>query len=276
MEIKNRNPALALILSLAASGVGQIYNGQPKKGVLFYLCPFGLSLIILLSVTFFANKFINIILFVLVLAFFIYVLADALFIALRIHAYYLESYNKWYLYLLLIIIQSLMMGPVTHTFLLETYRLPTGSMEPTLLGGDYLIADKLIYHIRDPVRGDLAVFKHPKDEKKVYLKRIVGLPGEGIEIRDNLAYINGVLLKEDYVSKNEACLSLESLCNHGPVIVLAGKFFVLGDNRNESVDSRIFGFVDKDKIEGKVRAIYWSWERKSFRVRWSRIGKIVQ
>jgi signal peptidase I len=276
MEIKNRNPAVAFILSLAASGVGQIYNGQPQKGILFYLCPFGLFLITLLSVTFFANKFINIILFVSVLTFFIYVLADALLNALRIHAYYLESYNKWYLYLLLIIIQSFMLGPVKNTFLLQTYRLPSGSMKPTLLAGDYLVADKLIYLIRDPVRGELAIFKYPKDEKRDYLKRIVGFPGEEIEIRDRRVYINGVFFKEDYIAKNGASLSTDSLRNYGPVTVPENKFFVLGDNRDESLDSRIFGFVDKNKIEGKIRVIYWSWDRKSFRVRWQRIGKIVQ
>ena len=276
MEIKNRNPAVAFILSLAASGVGQIYNGQFRKGLLFYFFPWALLLITLLSVILFASVFLSSILFVSIIVFHIYVLTDAVLNALRINAYYLGFYNKWYIYLLLIIAHSFILKPVANTFLVETYRLPSGSMKPSLLTGDYLVADKLIYRIRDPARGDLAIFKYPKDEKMDFLKRIVGLPGEEIEIRDNRVYINGVLLKEDYISRNEACLSLDSLCNYGPVIVPAGKFFVLGDNRDASVDSRIFGFVDKDKIEGKIRSIYWSWDRKSFRVRWSRIGKIVQ
>lgn len=176
----------------------------------------------------------------------------------------------------MIIAYSFILKPVANTFLVETYSLPSGSMKPTLLAGDYLLADKLIYQIRDPVRGDLAIFKYPKDEKKSFLKRIVGLPGEEIEIRDNRVYINGVFLKEDYIAKNGASLSVDSLRNYGPVTVPKNKFFVLGDNRDESVDSRIFGFVDKDKIEGKIRTIYWSWDRKSMGVRWRRIGKRVQ
>lgn len=116
----------------------------------------------------------------------------------------------------MIIAYSFILKPVANTFLVETYSLPSGSMKPTLLAGDYLLADKLIYQIRDPVRGDLAIFKYPKDEKKSFLKRIVGLPGEEIEIRDNRVYINGVFLKEDYIAKNGASFICRQLTQLWP------------------------------------------------------------
>jgi signal peptidase I len=145
-------------------------------------------------------------------------------------------------------------------------------MKPTLLSGDYLIADKLTYHFKTPAHGDIVVFKYPRDEKKDWLKRIIGLPDEKIEIRDYLVYVNGVPLKEDYVVDNTGVRHSGDLRNYGPLTIPEGHFFVLGDNRDESYDSRHWGFLDRRKIHSKARTIYWSWDRKAFRVRWQRIG----
>lgn len=136
-------------------------------------------------------------------------------------------------------------------FILNT-SIPSGSMENTLMVGDKLITNRLAYVLNEPKRGDIVVFKFPDDESQIYIKRIIGLPGETIEGKDGYVYLNGTLLEEDYVKEQ-----LEE--DFGPYEVPEDSYFVMGDNRNESEDSRFWEntFLNKDKILGKANFRYY-------------------
>jgi signal peptidase I len=173
--------------------------------------------------------------------------------------------------------------------LFKSYKMPSGSMIPRVLIGDYLIVDKLAYGLINPAtdellytwgapkRGDLAVFKYPEDPSKIFIKRIVGLPGESVEIRNKDVSINGMHLNEvaytQYVDPGVIDRKQNPRDNFGPFTIPANNYFMLGDNRDQSLDSRFFGPVDRNAILGKVKIVYWSW--KDGRVRWSRIGMIL-
>jgi signal peptidase I len=131
---------------------------------------------------------------------------------------------------------------------------------------------------RAPRRGDIIVFKYPYDESRDFIKRVIGLPGEVVEIRDKQVYINGKPLQEVYPLYRDP---VERANRHspgevyGPITVPQDKLFVLGDNRDQSQDSRFWGFLDVHKVEGAAFTIYWSWDPIEGRLRWNRIGKSI-
>jgi signal peptidase I len=144
------------------------------------------------------------------------------------------------------------------TFVVQAFKIPSGSMEPTLLIGDHVFVNKFIFEgtgawyekflpYRDIRRGDIIVFKFPFDDHPHYVKRVIGLPGERLRIVNGDVYINGVLLQEPYVVRDPA--SQDPYADH---------YFAMGDNRDRSADSRYWGFVDRDSIMGKPMVIYWS------------------
>jgi len=177
-----------------------------------------------------------------------------------------------------------------RTFVVQAFKIPSGSMIPTLLVGDHILVSKFTYGVRIPVldtwvlgpraprRGDIIVFKYPYDESRDFIKRVVGLPGEVVEIRDKQVYINGKPLQEVYPLYRDP---VERASGHssgevyGPVAVPEGKLFVLGDNRDQSQDSRFWGFLDVHKVEGAAFIIYWSWDPTEGRLRWNRIAKPI-
>jgi len=199
---------------------------------------------------------------------------------------------------------------------MEAFTIPTSSMEGTLLVGDFLFVNKALYGaeipgtearlpaIRDPERGDLVVFRPPHDRGRVYVKRVVGISGDTLAMRGKMLIVNGVRREEGYVSHLDeqgdaihpgmrwqsnflatAGLTghyLPSRDNWGPLVVPDGKFFVLGDNRDNSEDSRYWGFIDRDDIKGHPWLVYLSLEEdEGFsggwlrRVRWERVGHLV-
>jgi len=130
-------------------------------------------------------------------------------------------------------------------------------MEPNFHNAQYLLTDKLSYRVGEPKRGDVVVFKAPPDYKEEYIKRIVALPGETISIRHNTVYINGKVLNEKYLPP-EAVTYPGNFLNEGQILIVPeGKYFMMGDNREHSLDSRRFGFIGADKITGKAWIIYW-------------------
>jgi signal peptidase I len=162
-------------------------------------------------------------------------------------------------------------------------------MAPTIEKGDVFFSkqayyglkvpfqDKVLLPIKSPQRGDIVVFKFPKDEKKSFIKRVIGLPGETIEGRDKEIYINGQKLTEPYIIHDlGANAHVPELDHFGPVAVPPGEYFVLGDNRDHSLDSRFWGPVSLNKIQGKATVIYWSWDRERGAVRWNRIGRVLE
>jgi signal peptidase I len=177
-----------------------------------------------------------------------------------------------------------------RTFVVQAYKIPSGSMKPTLLIGDHILVSKFNYGIKlpfirstlipigSPKRGDIVVFIYPEDRSKDFIKRLVGLPGDTVEVRDKQIFLNGQPWKETHGVHSDSLIipgAVQPRDNFGPVKVPEGKLFVMGDNRDESYDSRFWGFVDMKDVLGKALIIYWSWNQEEYGVRWSRIGTIL-
>jgi signal peptidase I len=179
---------------------------------------------------------------------------------------------------------AVVLALLIRTFLFQAFRIPTGSMEDTLLVGDYLFVNKFLYGaeipftgharlpgIRDPQRGDIIVFRYPKDPSQDYIKRCVALPGDTVEYRDKVLYVNGEPQDEDYVKLADGSRMSPGRDNFGPVVVPEDKFFMMGDNRDRSSDSRFWGFLDRELIRGKAMFIYFSWDSSRSLPRFGRI-----
>lgn len=139
-------------------------------------------------------------------------------------------------------------------FIVQGFYIPSGSMRTTLMEGDRILVNKFIYRFTDPIRGDIVVFKYPPDEKRIFIKRIIAVGGETVEIRDAKVYIDGKELAEPYLK-----VVMEG--DFAPVKVPANSFFVMGDNRNESDDSRYWGFVPRKNVVGEAFLIYFPFNR---------------
>ncbi|HEX7119324.1 MAG TPA: signal peptidase I [Longimicrobiales bacterium] len=206
---------------------------------------------------------------------------------------------------------------VIRTFIVEAFRIPTGSMEKTLLVGDFLLVNKAVYGAQlpgtgihlpafdSPQRGDIVVFTPPHEPDKNYVKRLVGVPGDTLEMRDKVLYINGEPQVEPYVQhtdpsgqsihlpdmywqRNYLAPGVDPDQYHptrddwGPIVVPEGHYFMLGDNRDDSEDSRYWGFVEEDAIKGEPLFIYYSFDPNVLRpfpwiteIRWDRIGGTI-
>lgn len=193
------------------------------------------------------------------------------------------------------LIWAVVLALVIRTWGVQAFKIPSGSMKPTLLIGDHLLVSKSSYGIKlpfsdlviipigDPQRGDIVVFRFPEDRDKDFIKRIIGLPGDSVEVKDKAVYINGKKLGDHWGTYTDQVVlpqGTQPRDNFGPVKVPEDKYFVMGDNRDQSYDSRFWfggrgGFVPRDDILGKAFIIYWSWTDEGFGVRWNRIGKIL-
>ncbi|MCG6919218.1 MAG: signal peptidase I [Deltaproteobacteria bacterium] len=182
------------------------------------------------------------------------------------------------------IVIAVVLALFIRTFVVQAFKIPSGSMKPTLLVGDHILVSKFIYGIKIPLtdktiiklgtpkRGDVVVFKYPLDTRKDYIKRVIGLPGDRVELVNKKLFINGRVTDDPHASYSV----YGNLRNFGPVTVPANHLFVMGDNRDESSDSRVWGFVPLPYLKGKAFLIYWSWDSKDFGVRWSRLGDLVR
>jgi signal peptidase I len=267
-NLKKRRPVIAFLLSLVTPGLGQMYNGKLKRGIVF----FGVYEILLILLYVFSGlryEFRGLVLFiafiVILLGFFIYVLLDAIFNINKLRVTVLKPYHKWYLYVgifaAVLIINEVILDPILPDIKsFKSYKMSSSSMAPALLIGDRLIVDMKVYKDEKPRRGDMIIFEFPKDPSKDYLKRVVGLEGEKIEIINNKVHIDEKLMDDPwgYFKSSAEETHFEKLENFGPEFVPEGALFVLGDNRDNSLDSRFFGFVELTKIKGKALYIYWA------------------
>jgi len=188
------------------------------------------------------------------------------------------------------IIVALLLALFIRTFVVQAFKIPSGSMEPTLLIGDHILVNKFIYGtkipftsirllpLQKPQKGDVVVFIYPLDPSKDFIKRVVAVEGDTVKITNKKLFINGVeaadphaVYKEDTVFPAE----VQKRDNFGPVTVPPGNIFVLGDNRDRSLDSRFWGFVPLEDLRGKAFIIYWSWNSQETNVRWNRIGHLI-
>lgn len=188
------------------------------------------------------------------------------------------------------IITALILALLIRTFVVQAFKIPSGSMIPTLLIGDHILVNKFIYGtkipfsdkriliFRKPQRGDIIVFKYPENPKKDFIKRVIAVEGDVIEERNKIVYINGTPIKEPYAYHYDRYIKsreFDPRDNFGPIVVPRGKVFVMGDNRDQSYDSRYWGFVDLKEVKGKAFIIYWSWDPDDW-VRFGRIGRLIQ
>jgi signal peptidase I len=180
------------------------------------------------------------------------------------------------------IVVAVILALFIRTFVVQAFKIPTGSMETNLLIGDHLLVNKLVYSpsfgslegvgfAKEKIaRGHVVVFKFPEDPTRDFIKRVVGLPGETIEMRGKRIYVDKELLDEPYAHFLEPALSPNHPAyglrgenrrdNWGPNVVPEGKLFVLGDNRDNSRDSRFWGFLPIDQVKGRALIVYWSYE----------------
>ncbi|MGH7781844.1 MAG: signal peptidase I [Candidatus Binataceae bacterium] len=212
------------------------------------------------------------------------------------------------------LIIALVLAIVIRTFFVQAYKIPSGSMEPTLLVGDHILVNKLIYGLRvpdsllgldisalplgkylfriEPIHhGDVVVFVFPPDPTKDFIKRVVGLPGDTVAVKNGKVWLNGAAMPDPHAhfevpdAERSAVSPRDNFPQIGTdegtlgaVTVPPGKIFVMGDNRDRSYDSRFWGFVPEDNVEGRAMIIYWSWNADGsgiLPIRWSRFGMII-
>ncbi|MCL2341176.1 MAG: signal peptidase I [Proteobacteria bacterium] len=196
------------------------------------------------------------------------------------------------------IVVALLAALFIRTFIVQAFKIPSGSMLPTLQIGDHLLVNKFIYGIKMPFTGatlipitepkpnDIIVFEYPKDPELDYIKRVIAVAGDIVEIRDKKIFINGKPFDDRHGVFKDPTIhpaALDPRDNFGPVTVPANKIFAMGDNRDNSADGRFWGFVDLKAIRGKAWAIYWSWDiqtpffslERLRSIRWNRIADTV-
>lgn len=188
------------------------------------------------------------------------------------------------------IIIAIIIALFIRTFIICAYKIPSRSMVPTLLVGDHILVSKFIYGVKIPVlrrtiipvsepkRGEIVVFIYPNDRSKDFIKRVIGVAGDKIEIKNKKIFINDEEFKDSYGIFSDPLIlpkSMQQRDNFGPVIVPEKSIFVMGDNRDESLDSRFWGFVNLRDVEGKAFIIYWSWNRDEKNLRWERLGHVL-
>lgn len=178
----------------------------------------------------------------------------------------------WREYLEVILI-SLAAAIVLRLFIVSAYRVESVSMEDTLLEGDYIFINKLAYQFGDPQIGDIIIFKYPLDPTKDYIKRIIALPGQTVEIIDKIVYVDNqlgyIFPDAKNVDPKIMAAQLSARDNFGPITVPEGNYFVLGDNRDISQDSRFWGSVPTEYIKGRALMVYWSWAPDTQAPEWS-------
>jgi len=185
---------------------------------------------------------------------------------------------------------AVLLALVIRTYLVQAFKIPSGSMEDTLAIGDHLLVSKFIYGtklpfsdkrvltFRDPRQGDVIVFEYPEDPSKDFIKRVVGTPGDVVEGKEKKVYVNGKPYENPHEVHKEKDLipkEMNPRDTFGPVTVPANSYFVMGDNRDRSYDSRFWKFVKRDQIKGLAFIKYWSWDREKLRPRVGNIGKLI-
>jgi len=177
-----------------------------------------------------------------------------------------------------------------RTFIVQAFKIPSGSMLPTLQIGDHILVNKLAYGIRvpfmerytarfgKPTSGDVVVFVYPVDRSKDFIKRVVAVEGDQVEIQNKKVIINGKSIEDSHAyfkDGNSTRGGVHLRDNYGPKTVPKGHIFVMGDNRDRSYDSRFWGYVDLKDVKGKAFVVYWSWDGMDRWVRWERIGDVI-
>ena len=275
-RIKRRSPLVAVLVSIVLPGLGQVYCGKLARGIVFYLGKWVLISVVGLSGL--IAGFSGLIVAVAIIAVYrIVIAAEAGVTAARLKEVPLKRYNRWYVYVaavfLVHVIAEQALLPIVQFRIvgLRSFKMPASSMQPALEPGDHVMAKLRPYRNSLPKRGDAVVFDYPLDKTKDFLKRVIGLPGERLEIKDKQVFINGQRLEDPwgiYLDTRTMPTGGPPRDNLPPITIPEGSVFVLGDNRDYSHDSRFWGCVEIKDIHAKPLFIYWSDDRK-------RLGKNI-
>lgn len=293
-KTSGRSPLIACLLSMAATGLGHIYCGRLVKGLILFFASFAFGPIIVAAANSGASNLmlaivIGSLLFMLVL--YVYAVVDSGLLARKLRTYQLKDYNRWYLYLLLIVVAASYPTNYAHSIrshVLQAFKVPSVSMSPGILPGDHILLNKTIYKTQAPQPGEVVIFTYPDDRRLNYVKRIVAMPGDTVEIRDNVLLVNDrpldvpidqafaldfktegtriILMEENAAAVYPIIVDSATPQNMDKITVPHGHCYLLGDNRSQSVDSRNFGPIQMTDIQGRLDYIYWP--AKS----WSRLG----
>jgi len=289
-----RSPLWAVLLSLAATGLGHIYCGRLIKGLILFFVGFAVAPLIVTAARHADTAWMVatvVATLLAMLAIFIYAVIDAGLTARAIgNNYQVKEYNCWPIYLLFIVISISYPTNLAATIrqdVVQLYKIASESMAPNLIRGDKVVLNKAIYKIAPLKRGDAVIFVFPDDRRKDFLKRVVALPGDTIEIRENILLINDrplpqnpapqsestrfqpvanhrVMTEENGTARYSIIVDAQQPYNMSKITIPHGHCFVMGDNRSNSVDSRRFGAIPLGDIKGRLDFIYWpaeSWDR---------------
>ena len=258
---------LTIFLTLTVPGLGHLYNGQAKKGILLYL---------VCAVIYYSQIYLKLIYtkqglltcFVFNILIYIYIIIDASILSLKTRSSSRFWYTKWYMLMIIIMTQIAIPIYIDHlSFVPKSYRIRSNSMAGALLIDDTTLVDLTAYETDTPGYDDIIVFTFPEDERKNFIKRVIGKPGDTVCIKDKQVFVNGVNITENSILHTDAKYN-KKRDTMPSMIIPPETYFVLGDNRDESYDSRFFGPIAKEKIIGRARIIIWS-------DTWSRIGKTL-
>ena len=291
-EIESREPVKALMLSLCP-GLGQQYSGHLIRGILLYVSLIVISWLAAALFMFIQSR-LSIILFLVPVIGFIAIAVDAYRLAAaQPEGYRLKWYNRSWIYaavfIALLFTVNPLMNIVAGSSITRAYLVSSVAMEPYLLKNDVLLVNMLAYKIGEPQRGDIVYIAQGKGagagvteiSEDQLIRRIIAVPGDIIVIKGRDVFVNHKKLEEEYAYFDEDNRSLMEYIDgysFGAKVVPPGAYYVLGDNRTYSIDSRILGFIERDKIKGKITKIYWSWnfQNKDKRtIKWDRVGKPV-
>lgn len=265
---RSLNPLVAVLLSILGPGLGYTYVGRIRLGlavvvvIIFMLAGAGWSRAVLTPVALYVAAFIGVVVAV------VPPIHSAI-IAAKTSDAKVEPYNRWWVYAVWILSAQILLEVYLVSrgtvFGFDAHRVPSASMAPTLIKGDYVIVDTWIFDEGPPEFGDLVVFRSPQHPGARFVKRIAGLPGETVEIRRDVLYRNGKPIDEAYIQL--ATRQITPMSEFAPTVVPEGSYFVLGDNRHNSSDSRFLGPIEADDILGRVELRYFSFDSE---IRWDR------
>ena len=189
------------------------------------------------------------------------------------------------------IVIAIVLALIIRSFIVQAFKIPSGSMKPTLQIGDHILVNKFIYGVKFPFsntsiipgtrpdRQDIVVFKYPRDPSKDYIKRVIAIEGDVVEVMNKKVFINNKPIEDPHASFTDPTYIPGPRDNYGPVRVPENSIFVMGDNRDHSFDSRFWGFVDISALRGKAFIVYFSWDKQSWtdiKIRWARFGHILR
>ncbi len=278
---KPRKSWVSAILTILVVGLGHIYSGNAQRGIFLYFIPQSILMAVCVGLLLvLPNKIGLVLTLLLFVGFYIFCILDAIRIPSRNKSTYtLKKYNRWYVYLICWILSAFLIQPLLSFAIkghfIQAYKIPSGAMIPTLQIGDQILTKKK-FLLGDSInRGDIVTFPYPEDPSKIFIKRVIGIGGEKLEIKGKHVFINGMSLTEPYIQNTDTRIfQAEQMPrdNFGPIDIPGDSLFVMGDNRDESNDSRFWGFIKKSSITGKAISVYWSWDKPNTEVRWYRIG----